>query len=131
MAKRLAMVYGAMFVLVALLGFVPNPIIGRDGLFMTNAAHDLVHLLLGAMLLVAATRTEGASVTTMLVVGAIYGLLALLGFAQIGTEGHTNLLGVAHINGADNWLHLTLAVLLIGSALALRWSHHTLAHTPR
>ncbi len=129
MAKRLATIFGAMFVLVGLLGFVPNPIVGRDGLFMTNAPHDLVHILLGAMLLFAGSRTEGASINTLLTVGGIYALLAVLGLAQIGSDGHTMLLGLAHINGADNWLHVALAVLLIGAALAARRGPRTIAPT--
>lgn len=120
MAKRLAFIFGSTFVVVGLLGFVPNPMVGREGLFMTNAAHDIVHIVLGLMLVLAGTRTESASVTTMLMVGAAYALLALLGFAQIGAEGHTVLLGLAHINGADNWLHVALAVLLIGAGMAAR-----------
>jgi hypothetical protein len=130
MAKRLAIIFGATLVLVGLLGFVPNPIIGRDGLFMTNPAHDLVHMLLGIILIITGTRTESASITTLLSIGGVYALLALLGFAQIGNEGHGTLLGMAHINGADNWLHVALAVLLIGSGLAARRGHGTLAHTP-
>ena len=126
MAKRLATILGAMFVLVGLLGFVPNPIIGRDGMFITNAAHDLVHVLLGAVLLIGGSRTEGASINAMLTVGGIYALLAVLGLAQIGNEGHTMLLGMAHINGADNWLHVFLAVLVLGSAFAARRSHSAL-----
>ena len=37
------------------------------------------------------------------------------------------LLGLVHINGADNWLHLFLAVALIGAALATSRGHRTLA----
>jgi hypothetical protein len=38
------MIFGAMFVVVGLLGYVSNPLIGPDGLFMTNGAHNLTHL---------------------------------------------------------------------------------------
>jgi hypothetical protein len=50
----------------------------------------------------------------------LYALLALLGYATIGAEGHTLLLGLVHINGNDNWLHVLLAVVLIVSALSTR-----------
>lgn len=55
--------------------------------------------------------------------GAVYALLAVMGFTSIGTEGHTNLLGMVHINGADNWLHVFLAVTMIGVAIAAHRSH--------
>jgi 4-hydroxybenzoate polyprenyltransferase len=112
------MIFGAMFVVVGLLGYVSNPLIGPDGLFMTNGAHNLTHLLIGVILLVASTQTERAAYLSNMTFGALYGLLALMGFASIGNEGHTNLLGMVHINGADNWLHVFLAVAMIGAAMA-------------
>jgi hypothetical protein len=123
MNKRWAMIFGAAFVLVGLLGYVPNPLIGPDGLFMTNGAHNMAHLLIGVILLVASTQSERAAYLSNMTFGAVYGLLALMGFASIGNEGHANLLGMVHINGADNWLHLFLALAMIGVAMAAHRSH--------
>jgi hypothetical protein len=120
MAKRLATIYGAVFALVGIMGFIPNPLVGDAGFFATNTPHDLTHLLIGLVLLWAGTRTEHAAYVSMLTFGAVYGLLAVLGYAGIGAEGHTMLLGFVHINGNDNWLHVLLAVALIVTALATR-----------
>jgi hypothetical protein len=117
------MVFGGTFVLVGLLGFVPNPLVGPDGFFMANTAHNLAHLLSGALLLFAGSQSERASWLALATFGAVYVLLAVLGYATIGAEGHTNLLGFLHINGSDNWLHLLLGVLLIVSALGARRTH--------
>jgi hypothetical protein len=127
MAKRFAMFFGAVFVLVGLLGFVPNPLVGPDGFFMTNAAHNWAHLLIGVALLVSAGQSERSAYLSMLIFGGVYALLAVLGYSSIGTAGHTNLLGIIHVNGNDNWLHVLLAVALIGSALATRRS---IRHAP-
>jgi hypothetical protein len=127
MGKRLAMIFGAMFVLVGLLGYVDNPLIGPDGMFVTNGNHNLAHLLIGVVLLIAATRGDRASTMSMHVFGAIYALLAVLGFAAVGSEGHAMLFDLVHVNGADNWLHVFLAVALFGSALAASRTHRTLA----
>jgi hypothetical protein len=116
--KRWAMIFGAMFVLVGLLGYTSNPLIGPDGLFMTNGAHNMTHILIGVILLFASTQTERAAYLSNMTFGALYLLLALMGFASIGNEGHTNLLGMVHINGADNWLHVALGVGMIGIAMA-------------
>jgi hypothetical protein len=118
MNKRWAMIFGSMFVLVGLLGYISNPLFGPDGLFMTNGPHNLTHLLVGVILLFASTQTERAAYLSNMTFGAVYLLLALMGFASIGAEGHTNLLGMVHINGADNWLHLALGVGMIGIAMA-------------
>jgi hypothetical protein len=120
MAKRLALIFGAIFVLVGLLGFVPNPLIGPTGFFMTNAAHNWAHVLIGAAMLVASSQSERAAYLSMLIFGAVYGLLAIMGYAATGAEGHANLLGMVHVNGNDNWLHVVLSVLLIASALSTR-----------
>jgi|SRR4051794_13541537 len=121
--KRWAMIFGAAFILVGLLGYVPNPLVGPDGLFETNGAHNMTHLLIGVILVIASTQSERAAYLSNMTFGVLYGLLALMGFASVGDEGHTNLLGMVHINGADNWLHVFLAVAMIGSALGAHRSH--------
>jgi hypothetical protein len=128
MLKRLAMVFGGTFVLVGLLGFIPNPLVGPDGFFMTNTAHNLAHLLSGALLLFAGSQSERAAWLTLVTFGSVYVLLAVLGYATVGAEGHTNLLGFLHVNGSDNWLHLLLGVVLIVSALGARRTHHVPVH---
>ena len=42
---KLAWIFSAAFLLVTVIGFIPNPIIGEKGIFLTNTAHNLVHLL--------------------------------------------------------------------------------------
>ncbi len=46
-----ATILGVIFVAVGLLGFVPNPIVSDVGYFQVNAAHNFVHLITGALLL--------------------------------------------------------------------------------
>jgi hypothetical protein len=99
MLKRLAMIFGAIFVLVGLLGFVPNPLVGPDGFFATNGAHNIAHVLIGAVLMFASTQTERAAWISLITFGVVYLLLAVMGYATIGAEGHTNLLGIVHVNG--------------------------------
>jgi hypothetical protein len=49
-AKTGALVRGVVFVLAGLAGFVPNPLIGPSGIFVTNPMHDYVHIGSGVML---------------------------------------------------------------------------------
>lgn len=120
MAKRFAIFFGAVFVVVGLLGFIPNSLVGDRGFFATNTAHDLTHIMIGAVMLFAGAQSERAAYLSMMIFGAIYGLLALMGYATAGAEGHTRLLGMVHINGNDNWLHMLIAVALIACALGTR-----------
>jgi hypothetical protein len=128
MLKRLALTFGAVFVVVGVLGYIPNPLVGPDAYFMTNSAHNLTHLLIGAILLFAGTQSERAAWLSLMTFGAVYLLLAIMGYAAIGAEGHTTLLGVVHINGNDNWLHVLLGVVLIVSAVGARSGSHAHVH---
>jgi hypothetical protein len=111
MEKTVAKLFGAVFILVGLLGFVGNPIVGSNGFFMTDAVHNIVHILLGVVLFVGAKNNP---VATMKIVAVIYLLVAMLGFVM----GEGKLLGLVMVNTADNWLHLILATVLFAASLA-------------
>lgn len=109
MAKKIALLLGIVFVLVGLLGFVPNPIVGMAGIFETDMLHNLVHILFGIILIVAAKK--GAAMLWLKVLGVVYLLLAILGFLMVPEGGM--LLGLVHANAADHWLHVVLGIVLV------------------
>ncbi len=111
MAKKLARIFGLVFVLIGLLGFVNNSIIGGNGFFISDTVHNIVHILLGVILLLG---TKSGSVT-MKIVAVGYLFIAILGFIM-GTN--QKLIGLVTINTADNWLHLVFAVGLFGASMA-------------
>lgn len=117
MTKTLAKVFGWVFILVGVLGFFGNPIVGQMGLFHANVAHNIVHLLLGIILLLA-SGTEAKAALWLKIVGVVYLLVAILGFLMTPAMGTTNLLGFVEINGADNWLHVVLGVVVFLSGFA-------------
>ncbi|MFN3326223.1 MAG: DUF4383 domain-containing protein [Bryobacteraceae bacterium] len=119
-AKSTAIVFGIVFVLIGILGFIPNPIVGPESLIVTNAAHNIVHLLIGGYLLFAGYSTHAASVTALFVTGGIYLLLAIVGFLLIGTVGEAMMFGFVHFNAAGNWFHLIVALVLLAAAFATR-----------
>ena len=106
MAKPLALVFGVVFLLIGILGFVPAlaPNEMLLNIFHVNAAHNVVHLLTGVVALLAGMG------------GVVYGLVAVLGFVV----GDGMLLGLISNNMADTWLHVVIAVvsLIIGFAPA-------------
>lgn len=111
MAKTLAIVFGIVFVLVAILGFMGSGIAGPMGVFQTNMLHDLVHLLFGLILLVVAFTAPMNSALWLKILGIVYLVLAILGLLMIPSGGL--LLGIVLMNGADHWLHLVLGIVLI------------------
>jgi hypothetical protein len=116
MSKTLAVVFGVVFVLVGVLGFVPNPIVGLEGIFETDLLHNIVHILLGALLFVASSKGEGASAMCIKIVGAVYLVLAILGFLMPDSK----LLGLVEANQADTWLHLGLGLVLVAVGMMVK-----------
>jgi hypothetical protein len=117
MAKTLSLVFGVVFVLVGVLGWIPNPIVGPSGIFETNFMHDLVHLVIGLVFLYVAFMAVHQATLAFKVVGVVYLLIAVLGFFMAPHGGA--LLGLVHTNAADHWLHVVLGVVLLGLGFML------------
>ena len=109
-AKTAAIVLGVVFVIVGLLGFVPNPLVSPTGLFVVNTMHNLMHLVSGIVLLAGAFTTLGARMS-MMIVGWAYVAVAIIGFFS-----GDMILGIIHQNNADRWLHVFLAAANLGAA---------------
>ena len=121
MTKNITLILGIVFILVGVLGFIPNPIVGASGIFETDLGHNLVHLAAGAVLLFAALQSESLARLALQVFGVVYLLVGLVGFAVVDSAaGHGSLLGLVHLNSADNWLHIVLGVVLIGLGFGVR-----------
>jgi hypothetical protein len=124
-----AMIIGAGFILVGILGFIPG--VTTDfgnmgmaghrsgamlfGVFAVSVLHNLVHLALGVLGLVMA-RTYAAARAYFLGGGLAYLGLWVHGIV-IDSGGSANFMPV---NAADNWLHFGLGagMLLLGVTLA-------------
>ena len=122
--QRVAQVFGAVFILVALAGFFWEgglsmaATMGPDqprlfGIFPINLLHNVVHLAFGAWGL-AAARTFSAAKTYALAAGAVYLVLAALGFIA------PTLYGLVPIGGNDIWLHVVLGVVLLGFGVSAK-----------
>jgi hypothetical protein len=113
-----AMVFGVVFLAVGILGFIPAvaPNGMLLGIFHVNAAHNAVHLLSGAVALACGFAGTGAARLYFRIFGAVYGLVAVLGFIQ----GDTHLLGLISNNTADTWLHVAISVVSLGLGFGIR-----------
>src|SRR5688572_16032963 len=105
--KIAALAFAAVFLLVGILGFVPAaaPSEMLLGIFHVNAAHNVVHLLSGAVALICGLTSSHASRLYFRIFGIVYGLVAVLGLIQ----GDTHLLGLISNNMADVWLHFAIS----------------------
>ena len=112
-ARLAAIVIGIVFVLVGLLGFVNNPVLG---LFQVNPLHNLIHIISGIVLLAGAFSSLGSSMA-LKIIGVVYALVAILGFFAVKADGM--LLGLIPVNPADQWLHVVLAIVILVAAFGL------------
>jgi len=110
MAKKLAVLFGVVLVLVGILGFIPNPIVGPTGFFMTNGLLQLAYFVIGVVLLVVAVAAPASSRLWLKIAGALYLLAAVLGFVMAPHGGM--FLGLM-ANVAAHWLHVVLGVVLL------------------
>jgi len=124
-----AMLVGAVFLLVGILGFIPGltsnyddlKFAGHDsdaqllGIFDTSILHNIVHLLFGVAGLALAKTYDGAR-NYLIGGGVIYLALFLYGAIFGADEGGGNWIPV---NWADNVLHLVLGTGMIVAGLAL------------
>jgi len=113
-AKNAAILFGVVFLIVGVLGYVPNPIVGPTGLFLTNPLHNIIHLVSGIALLAGAYTSLGSSMM-LKIVGVVYGIVAVCGFFMVMDN---MMLGVA-INEADKWLHVALAGAILAAGFLL------------
>jgi hypothetical protein len=117
-AQTLALVFGVVFLLVGILGFVPGitedapgSFAGEDsegsilGVFQTSVLHNLAHLAFGIGIL--AARKHATALTYLLVGGVAY-----LGLFVVGLLGAMDWLPA---DDTDDWLHLVLGAGLLGS----------------
>lgn len=108
----LAWAFAAAFLGATLLGFIPNPLVGSDALFVTNTAHNLVHLATAIGFAVVALLGQRASIRFMQAFGAIYLLTGVLGFMMLGSQAEGHLLHIVHINWLDNFLHVGFGIVI-------------------
>lgn len=123
MATRyFALVYGIVFLLAGILGFVPALLTPPEaapaggpppvadgrlfGVFPVNAAHNAVHILFGIWGLIA-YRALVAARTYARSVAVIYAILMVMGFFP----GLNTLWGLVPLYGHDIWLHAILAAV--------------------
>ncbi len=121
MIRTFALIFGIIYMLVGILGFIPGltshhadmPDITIDsfygklmGLFPVNILHNIVHMAIGAWGILA-SRSVGAARFFGKGLAIIYGLLAILGLIP----GANTMFGLVPIYGHDVWLHALSALI--------------------
>jgi uncharacterized protein DUF4383 len=112
MTKTIATLFGAIYVIVGILGFIPalggSASMADSSLFgiaSVNVVHNIVHLVIGLAGL-SGGRTDSGAAAFGKTFGIILLVIGLLGFVQ------PNLFGILPIGGDDVWIHLITGAIL-------------------
>jgi hypothetical protein len=111
-AQRFAAIFGVVYLLVGVAGFAITGLDDFAGehhhtllIFAVNPLHNVIHVVLAVVWLVAAPRHSTARLAD-LALGVVLGLVTVLGFV-----GGTGMLGMSGLADPDNFLHLATATL--------------------
>jgi uncharacterized protein DUF4383 len=129
-ARLYCLLVGAVLVIAGIIGFFyeasfasGDSIRSSDvfGVLSVNGWHNLVHIAIGALLLIAA---GSAARGVALFVGVLYIVLCVLGFIATSNSGidfvaeNDTLIRLVPVNNQDNVLHLILGITGIVAAFA-------------
>lgn len=112
MAKTIGMLFGWIYVLVGIAGFIPA--LGGSfsmasgtllGVADVNILHNIVHLIVG-FAGITMSRTEEGAGTFCKTFGIILLLIGVVGFVM------PNLFGILPIGGDDRWIHIITGLVL-------------------
>lgn len=104
--KLLAQILGVVLLLVGIVGFFNNPVLG---IFGVDTTHNIVHLVTGAIFAWAGFGKGAPTRKVNQWLGIIYLLVAIIGFLGWIT--------FMTVDAADHWLHLVIGVV----AIAVGW----------
>ncbi len=115
--QKLAWVFAIVFIVIGIVGFIPGVTTDHGmllGLFMVDSVHNIVHLLSGIIAALTAGASAKAARSYFQVFGIVYGLVTIWGFFA------TPVLGFINVNGADNVLHLVIAVVALWAGFGMK-----------
>jgi len=124
LAVTVAWTLAALFLGTAILGFIPNPLLGQNAFFVTNTAHDFVHLASAIGFAVVAVLGEKVSIRFMQAFGIFHVLIGLIGLMTLNSQTEGYLFNIIHINSFDNFLHLGSGILIAAGGWILRSYQH-------
>jgi hypothetical protein len=129
-ARLYCLLVGGVLVAAGIIGFfysasfaAGDSVVADDvfGILAVNGWHNLVHIAIGGLLLIAA---GGVARSAAMFVGVLYLLLAALGFIATGGDGigfiaeNGVLIDLVPVNDEDNVLHLILGITGVLAAVA-------------
>ncbi len=115
MLRTIAFITGIIFIVFAVLGFMPEFVSGNKlfGIFAVNTLHNFMHLVVGIVALLCSLKSMKASRYFFIGLGLIFGMMALTGLY----DDSVALFRYIATNSANTWLRAAIAALSLYIAI--------------
>ena len=131
LAQGYAALVGVVLVVVGLLGFIGNPIVGEPAnspIFVTGTVHNIVHLATGLLALYIAFGLSGETQANGLIgLGILYVVILVLTLVSPNLFGILGASPTYNVNAADHVLHAALAIVSLGVGYMAKGAAGTMA----
>ena len=122
MTRTFALVVGIVFLVAGVLGFVPGITIDHEyllGIFAVDTVHNLINLVIGVLGIAAYFWDQTRLYCQGL--GIVCLVIGILGFIPALVLGNGMLLGLFHVNLADNVVYLIVGLVAAYLGFAPRY----------
>jgi len=131
LAQGYAALVGVVLVVVGLLGFIGNPIVGDPAngpIFVTGTVHNVVHLATGLLALYIAFGLSGETQANGVIgLGILYVAVLILTLISPNLFGILGNSPTFNVNAADHLLHAALAIVSLAVGYLARGGTGTVA----
>jgi uncharacterized protein DUF4383 len=110
LARSWLLLAGVILIVVGILGFFSNPLVGPNGLVATDNLHNVVHIITGVLALGLAYGMANDIGTAAIIFGALY---AVVFVATLISPSLFGLFSVP-VNAIDHVIHIGLAIVSLG-----------------
>jgi hypothetical protein len=110
LARYWLLLTGVILVVVGIVGFIDNPLVGKTGLVATDNLHNVIHVLTGLLALGLATGMRNDIGTASMLFGALYGAIFVVTLISPTLFG----LFTVPVNGIDHLIHVGVAFVSLG-----------------
>jgi hypothetical protein len=107
LARSWLLLVGIVLVVVGIVGFVPNALVGPSGLVATDNLHNVVHVITGALALGLAYGMRDDIGMAALLFGALYAVIFVVTLVSPSLFG----LFSVPVNAIDHVIHIGVAVV--------------------
>ena len=107
--QNVAKWFGIVLLIIGILGFIPGVVSGNGllfGIFQVDVIHNIIHILAGFIGIEVAATLKGSK-NYFKIFGIIFGLIAIVGFANNGG------VLIMTMNMADNILNVVIALIAL------------------